>query len=220
MAPPPPSSSRVLAILSSDYEPPVLRRAAQSLSELQTAFIQLSPTFFAALEGIAPKKRRGQVRYVIAAALLVVGGAIFADASTRSFVVERGHALLFKAPVATGAGNEPAAPDARDAPQLNAPPPVRPPAPAIGAAPAAALPAAAARAASIASPAVTSDAPAAPAAKPILPDAKPTKDARTPAAAPAKKNSRKSSTHAPRPASPQTARAPAVVVATRDTDGF
>ena len=77
VANPPPSSARGLPLLKSTDSQPVIRKALESLTEMQTAFIQLSPAFCEALQSIAPKKRRAKVRWVIAAALLVVVGAIF-----------------------------------------------------------------------------------------------------------------------------------------------
>lgn len=208
VANPPPSSGRLPLLQSTDYQPPVIRKALESISEMQTAFIQLSPAFFAALQSIAPKKRRGQVRYVIAAALLVFVGAILLDGSTRSFLVERGHALALKVR-APAARPELAAPPGNEALPPNAMSTVAPPATPVVDAPAAA-PAAAA-----------GDAPVAPAAATGNPTvAKPTTkatNARTPA--PAKRNTRKS-TRAPRlPAQPQMANAP-IVLAARDSDGF
>jgi len=204
VAKPPPSSGQ-LPLLQSEYKAPVIRKALESISEMQTAFIELSPTFFAALQSIAPKKRRGQVRYVIAAALLAFVGAILLDGATRTFLVERGHALMGRPEVAAPATNE-ATPTSAVLPVAPTTPPVvaAPPAPVAAPAPADApvVPAAVTANASVAKPAVKSG-----------------KDGRTPAAAPVKRNSRKS-TRAPRPAAqPQTPGAP-VALASRDSDGF
>ncbi len=204
VANPPPSSARRLALLdATDYDPPVIRRAFESLTEIQTALVELSPAFFNALQGIAPKKRHGKVRYVIAAALLVVVGAIFVDGSTRSFIVERGHAIV----LGRGATDAPVA-----APAVVAA--VAAPAPAPVAAPIAAPPTVT-NVAPVSPLAAVS--PVAPAAKPITPEAKPAKDAPSATATPEKRNSRKA-TRAPRRAPPQTVSA--VALAARRSDGF
>jgi hypothetical protein len=186
--------------LSTDDHPPVIRKAFESITEMQTALIQLSPGFFSALQSVAPKKRRGQVRYVIIGALLVVVCAILADRSARSFLVERARAVFVKAPATSDAPPNALPAAAPTAPVVVAPA-VAPVTPDTAAAPATVAP-------------VNVTKPSAPA----VPDAKPTKDARPPAAAPAKRNTRIKSTRAPRPAArPQPAGAPVALAA---RDGF
>ena len=61
---------------------------------MPTEMIQLSPAFLQQLKGIAPKKRRSKVWWVVLAAILGVGVWMAVSSSSRAFVVDKSHALV------------------------------------------------------------------------------------------------------------------------------
>ncbi len=92
--------------------PTIMRAKLPSLLEaVPTAMIQVSPAFLDALRRVAPKKKISRVTYIVGLAMCMVVGVLAIDRSTRTFMVDEGHALVAKA-----TGNSAAQRDAAEKP--------------------------------------------------------------------------------------------------------
>ena len=91
---------------------PTIRAKMPSYDAIATSMIQLSPAFLDALRRLAPKKKASRIPYVIGLAVCLIVGVLSVDRSTRSFMVDHGHALIGKA---HAAGRGPSAPAAQPA---------------------------------------------------------------------------------------------------------
>lgn len=72
---------------------PGVRRRAPSIANIDTKVLKLSPQFLAQLGVLAPKKRPGKIRWVVALALFAVATLLVIDPALRHWAWERGHGL-------------------------------------------------------------------------------------------------------------------------------
>lgn len=109
---PPSSSARILPVaagvamtapVAAAFSPPAapvaaaattIRAKMPSIEALPTDMIQVSPAFLDALRRVAPKRKVSRVTYVIGVAMCMIFGVLAVDRSTRTFVVNEGHALV------------------------------------------------------------------------------------------------------------------------------
>ena len=73
---------------------PAARRTLQSVANIDTRVLTLSPRFLEALEQVAPRKRRSRLRLALALAMATVLVIFAADPSMRGFIAGRGRQLL------------------------------------------------------------------------------------------------------------------------------
>lgn len=63
------------------------------ISEVLTSLLSLTPSYIEELKGLAPKKRRAKLPYVVVIAVLLVIGVLAAGASTREFAISKGREI-------------------------------------------------------------------------------------------------------------------------------
>jgi hypothetical protein len=88
--------------------------AEDTFTRMPTALVNLSPAFMAALQKVAPKKRRSRLPFVLALAVLAVFAILASDRSTREFASAKVAARFHRAPSAQPV-NAPSAPEAAPA---------------------------------------------------------------------------------------------------------
>src|SRR5262245_41157797 len=69
----------------------------ESIASVETGLLSLSPEFVTGLRTIAPKKRRGQIRYVLILAIVGVAAVLGSDRAVREFASTHAHPVLQQA---------------------------------------------------------------------------------------------------------------------------